>query len=203
MYQVIHISRGNVVYTRKIDNLVSASSAEVGNHRWPHSTSSSSQLKQTTRLPIRINPLPHNVITQRLREIYVSRQNLDTDTRSSLIKHSSNLNKLSHRPFKPIATPSAIVQVKCAFTLGITRGEDFKNVKLSAAGGPAAARSVLLGSGNAPVKGPEGGHVRIEAGCAVEWHAEFEKEHFVVASEALYMWSVLSFAILRHFMMKG
>lgn len=69
--------------------------------------------------------------------------------------------------------------------LGITRGENFEDVELSAAGLPAAAASVLLSAGDAAVETPDGGHVAIEAAVAVEGHLEVEEKDLVGVAPAL------------------
>ncbi|KAI6761279.1 hypothetical protein HG531_001832 [Fusarium graminearum] len=84
-----------------------------------------------------------------------------------------------------VGASSAVVHVKSALALVIARSEDFVNVDLTTAGLPAAALAVLAGAGNTAVEGPEGGHVAVEAGVAVERHLELEEEDLVGTGEAL------------------
>jgi hypothetical protein len=69
--------------------------------------------------------------------------------------------------------------MECALALIIASSEDLVDVNLTTACLPAAASAILASSGDAAVESPEGGHVAVEAGVAIERHLEVEEEDLV------------------------
>lgn len=112
------------------------------------------------------------------------------------MENSSHLDKLVHRSFKVIRASCTIGHVEGSLALGLSGGENLKDVYFATARLPAGAFVVLRGAGNAAVQRPDGRHVGSQTGTeafgvgigaalAVEGHLELEEEYFVGAAEAL------------------
>ena len=162
---------------------------------------STSHLEQAANLQLRLicrpaQPRQNGLVIQTLGKVHIIRNPLDRNTSRVLMENSSHLDKLVHRSFKVIRASCTIGHVEGSLALGLSRGENLKDVYFATARLPAGAFVVLRGAGNAAVQRPDGRHVGSQTGTeafgvgigaalAVEGHLEVEEEDLVGTSEAL------------------